>query len=161
MPRLPRGLALPAALLAALLLGPAPALAETCTVAAPTLAFGTYDVFSPSPLNSGGTVTVTCTTLISLNVSFNVTLSTGSSGNHSARTMTSGAATLAYQVYVDSARSRIWGSGSQNSSIFTGGYLLGVLFPVVTSFDFYAQVPARQNVTPGSYADVLTVTVTY
>lgn len=147
--------------LAALILCPAPARALSCAAAVPTLAFGTYNVFAASPLNSGGTVTVTCSSLLSIFVSFDVTLSAGSSGDHSARRMTSGAATLAYQVYVDSARSRVWGSGSQNSSQFTGGYLLNVLFPVVTAFDFYAQVPARQNVSPGLYTDVLTVTVTY
>lgn len=155
-PRLRLGLAL-----VALALSPAPARALSCTVAAPVLAFGSYNVFSASPLNSGGTVTVTCSSLISIFVSFDVTLSSGGSGNASARTMTNGSATLAYQVYTDGARSRIWGSGSQSTSKFTGGYLLNVLFPVATPFDFYAQVPALQNVRPGSYADVLTVTVTY
>lgn len=155
--------------LAALVLCPAPARALSCTAAVPPLAFGTYNVFSASPLNSGGTVTVTCSSLLSIFVSFDVTLSAGSSGTigssggggNSARTMTNGAATLAYQVYVDSARSRVWGSSSQRSSQFTGGYLLDILFPVVTSFDFYAQIPARQNVPPGLYTDMLVVTVTY
>lgn len=50
-------------------------------------------------------------------VKYVVTLSTGISGTYAARTMVSGPNTLTYNMYVDTARTQIWGDGSPGTSV--------------------------------------------
>lgn len=135
--------------LAALLLLAAPALAADCTVGASGVAFGNYDVFSPTALNGAGTVSVACSPA----TGYSIGLSTGN-GSYSQRWLGSGAATLDYNLYTDASRSVVWGDGTSGTST-VGGSGESVDHPV------YGSVPAQQNVTAGSYADTIIVTVTF
>ncbi|WP_170160976.1 spore coat protein U domain-containing protein [Methylocaldum marinum] len=73
------------------------ALAE-CNVGASGVGFGVYDVFTSSPTDATGDVSVSCSLLglVSLLVSYEIRLSAGSSGAYSARTMAGGGDSLAY-----------------------------------------------------------------
>lgn len=163
------------ALLIVLLLWPArPAPALTlcltncsCTVSATPLSFGAYDPLSPGVVDGTSQVTVTCNInsilgLLGAQVQLNYELSLGggTSGDPSARAMSSA---LAYRLYLDAARTVPWGDGSNGTSTITGSAIMVTLNPqpVSTTYTVYGRIPARQAVPVGSYVDAITVTLTY
>ncbi len=114
-------------------------------------AFGTYDTLSPAPLDGVGTISYRCTPPRPT-----VQISTGSSGSYSARTMRSGAATLRYNLYVDAARSRVWGDGSAGT--FTDSPNPG---NVTRSIPVYGRIPPNQDAASGSYSDTILVSFVF
>jgi spore coat protein U-like protein len=133
-----------------------------CSVSATVLAFGGYNPFSATPLDSAGDITVSCSLggLLSLLVSYEVKLATGGSGGFSPRRMSNGANTLNYNLYTNSGRSTVWGNGSGSTATISDGYLLG-LGTTVRHYAVYGRVPALQNTRSGGYLDSITVTVEY
>jgi spore coat protein U-like protein len=135
-----------------------------CTVSAGGIAFGVYNPLNTTANASTGSLRVTCngSGTGSTNVTVNVSLSTGLSGNYTARKMFSGGNALNYNIYWSTAYSQIMGDGSGGSfagsagpfTVFAGGsnYATGTM---------YGLIPAAQDAAPGSYADVITVTVIY
>jgi spore coat protein U-like protein len=152
-------------LLAALQIMPSEAATTvSCTAAATGIAFGVYNPLSATPNPSTGTLKVTCTGrgTGSTNVTVNVTLSTGLSNSYATRTMFSGANALNYNIYWSTAYNQIIGDGSGGS--FPGSTQPFTVPAGGTNFatgTFYGLAPAGQDVAPGSYSDVITVTVSY
>jgi spore coat protein U-like protein len=111
------------------------------------LAFGNYDVYTSTPLDSAGTISYNCPPPA---VPF-VDISAGSAGSFSPRRLkrTAGTDTLAYNVYVDAARTTVWISGV---SVGQGN---GKTVP------FYGRIFALQDVSVGSYTDTLVVTFNF
>lgn len=147
------------ALLVAALLAPASA-GAACNVSATGVAFGIYNPASATPAAATGAVTLTCGLLSGLGVASQFALGVGGGGSYSARRMASGGGTLQYQLYLDAARTQIWGDGSGGTSVNSDLSLVAVLGGSV-SFQVYGLIPARQSVAPGAYVDVIVVTVTY
>jgi spore coat protein U-like protein len=133
--------------------------AATCTVIATGVVFGTYNPFVTAPLDSTGSITVTCVAIVSASETYTVNLSTGGAGTYS-RTETSGAASLHYNLYTDSARSLIWGDGTGGTSYktFSGTLAVGTN---VTTYTVYGRMPAQQSAQLGAYSDAIVVTVNY
>lgn len=121
--------------------------AAACTVTPQSVAFGSYDPRSATARDGAGNINVTC----DLVTVFTVSLSTGSSGSFAERRMTAGAAYLAYNLYSDILRTFVWGDG------------LAAVTATGTNVDLpvYGRMPALQNVPANTYADTITVTVTY
>jgi spore coat protein U-like protein len=140
---------------------PGVANALSCGVSATAVGFGSYDTLSPLHDDATGTITVTCSNLLSLLVSYDILLSSGGASSYSPRRMASGGHRLDYNLYTNLTRSTIWGDGTGGSSKLSDGYLLGVLVPVVRNYTIFGRIPARQNVAAGSYTDTITVTVNY
>lgn len=135
--------------------------AVNCSVSATAVGFGSYDTLSPLNNDATGTITVTCSNTLSLLVSYDILLSRGNAASYSPRHLSSGGNTLNYNLFTNITRTTIWGDGTGGSSKLSDGYLLGVLVPTVRNYTIYGRIPARQNVTSGSYADSITVTVNY
>jgi spore coat protein U-like protein len=136
----------------------------SCTAAATGIAFGLYNPLAAGANPSTGTLKVTCTGrgTGSANVTLNVTLSTGLSNSYAARKMFSGANSLNYNIYWSTAYNQIIGDGSGGS--FAGSTMPFNVPAGGTNFatgTFFGLAPAGQDVAPGSYADVITVTVNY
>lgn len=134
--------------------------ALTCSAGGNTVAFGNYNVLSSTPTDGSATLSVTCNDLISILVDYTITLSTGSSGNYTARTMQNAGRNLQYNLYTDAARTIVWGNGSGGSSSVVDGYLLSVL-SITKFYTVYGRVPAQQVVPIGGYSDSIVMTVTY
>jgi spore coat protein U-like protein len=160
-PSLPRNLLW--AVCVAVLPGAAAA-AVSCTVTATGPAFGTYNPLSPTANVANGQVQISCS--LTGNVNTNVTVvssySTGASGSYATRSMLSGANTLSYNLYKDAAYTQIRGDGTGGS--LTSSDTLSLTTTTrnkSTTAVIYGRVPARQDVAAGSYADTITLTITY
>jgi spore coat protein U-like protein len=69
-------------------------------------------------------------------------------------------ATLDYQLYVNTARTTVWGDGTGGTATVQDGYLLGV-GSETRSYPVLGRIPGGQNVPVGSYADSIVVTVDF
>lgn len=128
---------------------------NSCTVTGTTLNFGAAidPLATSTPVDATSTLSVTCTNTTPYSISLNA----GSNGSgFSSRAMKSGTHALAYQLYLDSGRSSVWGDGTSGSSTFSG---TGTGSPQALSI--YGRIPSLANVVPGSYADTVTVTISY
>lgn len=134
--------------------------ALTCSASVGTLAFGNYSGVSGLPSDSQNTLTVTCSSLISILVSYTVSLSAGNSGNAAARQLRQSGNSLNYNLFQDILRTTVWGSGANAVS---DSYLLSILgIGVDRTYPIYGRITAGQTSVPsGSYSDTITVTVTY
>jgi len=133
--------------------------AVVCSVAATGVAFGTFNPFNSTALDSTGTITVTCITALSASETYTVKLSTGGAGSYT-RTVSSGENTLLYNLYLDSARSSIWGDGTGGTSFQTWSGTLPS-GTTIHNYTVYGRMPALQSAQIGVYADTITVTVNY
>lgn len=123
----------------------------TCLISATNLSFGTY---TGVVANSTSTISVTCTNTTPYNVGLDA--GTASGATVTTRKMTGpGGATLSYALDQDSAHTVNWGQTvgtDTEAGTGNGG---------AQSLTVYGQASAGQYVTPGSYSDTITATVTY
>ena len=141
-----------------LFLAPAGGAGAACTVSATGVNFGAYDVFVAAPLDSTGSVTVTCDQAPPEDVVIAIGPS-GTSGGFIPRQMRSASSPdrLNYNLFTNAGRSSVWGDGAPGTSTV---FLKNVKKnrPVTTTI--YGRIPPGQDVSAGSYSDSLTVTIT-
>jgi spore coat protein U-like protein len=124
---------------------------STCLISATALAFGTY---TGAVDNATSTVSVTCTNTTPYNVSLNPGTATGATVT--TRKMGGpGGALLNYSLFSNSGMTTNWGQTIGTDTVTGTGNGSAQAITV------YGQVPASQYVTPGSYSDTITATVTY
>lgn len=154
MPATNRAALLRATLAAAALLAPAAArAAPTCTIGASgALAFGTYDPLSAVPLDTQSTLSYRCPRGQRVRIS----LDAGLSGAFAAREMRMGSERLLYNLFLDAARTAIWGDGTGGSGIGPGVVAQGSLGTVVAYV--FGRIPAAQDAAAGLYTDTVRVT---
>ena len=136
--------------------------ASQCTVTGSTTAFGVYSSTGTNPIDTTGKITVSCTG--TGNVSYVIALSTGASGTYLTRRMNNTTPTykLNYNLYVDSARTRLWGNGTSGTATISDAYRIPASGAEVRTYTIYARLAAGQSpLAGGSYLDTITVTVTY
>ncbi len=127
-----------------------------CTVSATPLSFGSYDVFSAAPLDSTGTITVSCDERRAPQVLISIGQSTNSGGfDPRAMKHATGGELLMYNLYTNNGRSRIWGDGSGNTSTVTRK----VRRNRPLNRTVHGRVPPLQDVEAGAYHETLTVTI--
>ncbi|WP_242123833.1 spore coat U domain-containing protein [Sphingobium sp. Sx8-8] len=131
----------------------------SCSASTTGVSFGGYDPGASSPKDGSGTVSLSCTGLVSLAGTIDMAMSPGNSGNALARKMTQGAASLNYNLYTNSSRTTIWGTGSAGTSIVSA--TLTGLLSFSQTVPVYGRIPAGQWVQAGPYADSVIVTITY
>ena len=131
--------------------------AFNCNITTTPVNFALYDVLSFTPLDSTGGIAVNCTNPPVKPITVSVTLSAGSSGNFAQRQMrpTTGSGTLLYNLYTTSSMTTVIGDGSGGTEAPTNV----VTRPQAWSIPLYGRIPARQNLPPGIYSDILTATV--
>ena len=130
-----------------------PAFPATCQINVPVFNFGRTTMNSTAPpVNSNSTISVTCTRhpqdRLSVDVQFDLK---GVIVQEPPRQMRDqiGGAYLAYDMYVDAARTRLWGDGTQATEFFSGTCLLDEKNRVCTiPFVLYGKVNGQQSVVP-------------
>ncbi len=126
---------------------------QSCAVSASDLAFGSYDAGSGAPVTATTILQVTCTNALAYAVALDGGTTTHDPVN---RAMSDGTHNLTYGLYTTSGYGTIWGDASAGTSTVSGNGS-GMAQPLTV----YGRIPTAQFVTPGSYADRVTVTVTY
>jgi len=121
-----------------------------CSTSATNLAFGNY---TGAVNSSTSTVSVTCTSSTAYTVGLSAGLATGATVT--TRQMQNGSALLHYNLFSNSGRTTNWGNTSATN------WVSGTGSGSAQALTVYGQVPAAQHVTPGSYTDTITVSVTY
>ncbi len=129
--------------------------AKNCSITTTTVAFGSYDPIvanAASPLDGTGTVVVTCTK----GAGTRIDLGLGSNASGSVRRMAGGTDFLTYELYSDSGRTTVWGSGA----------VAGLTIPVAPSkaarpYTVYGRVAAGQDIGAASYADTVVATINF
>jgi spore coat protein U-like protein len=128
-----------------------------CLVSATALNFGGYDGTAAKTGTSG--ISVRCST----GTTFSVGLSTGG-GTFAQRLLSSGPTNkLQYNLYTTVGATTIWGDGT-NSTVTLPGTGAGMSSGSAQPFTVFGVLPDNafnQGAPTGSYADTITVTVTY
>jgi spore coat protein U-like protein len=142
--------------------------AQSCSVSSTSVAFGVYDpIGSSSPLDGSGQIAVDC---VPNNVMFTAGLSTGGSGTYFSRRLAAGSDTLQYNLYLDAARTNVFGDGSggtQTATCITGITAYGCIGSNPSgqgrraTLPFYGRIPAGQDVAAGLYSDTIQVIVVF
>ncbi len=129
-----------------------------CNVSTSPVTFGSYDVFSSSPIDAEGSISVSCNESPSPTVVVAVGTS-ANSGSFAPRKMklSSGSDMLEYNLYIDTSRSQIWGDGT--GSTFTQSNRVKKNRP--ETLPVYGRIPPLQDVSAGQYNETVTVTITW
>jgi spore coat protein U-like protein len=127
-----------------------------CSLTSTSIAFGNYDVFSPAPLDTLGQIVFRCSNN-DRNVS--ISLDKGGAASFSSRRMLNGSNSLSYNLYMDAARTVIWGDGT------SGTQNLFVQNPQPNNQDIsvpiYGRIPSGQGAPVGAYINTLTATINF
>ena len=119
--------------------------------AANAFAFGSYDTFATAPLDGSSTITYQCPP----GQPIRITLDAGSAGTFASRAMRQGAEVLLYNLYLDAARTVVWGDGTGGSSIGPG---VTTRAGRTTTAWVFGRIPPGQDAVPGAYGDTIRVT---
>lgn len=132
----------------------APALAQECRLGAGGLSFGAYDFTSPAPLDSTGSIQVSCPRGLQFRVRMDAGRNSALAFSPRYMLLAGGSARISYNVYIDSSRSLVWGDGAYGTTVFSG---VGIGVPVPITV--FGRIFAGQAVPPGVYQDRVTLTV--
>jgi spore coat protein U-like protein len=128
---------------------------KNCSITTTAVAFGSYDPVvanATTPLDGTGSVVVTCTK----GAGTRIDLGLGGNASGSVRRMLGGADLLTYELYTDSGRSTVWGSGAG-----AGQTIAAAPNKNPRTFTVYGRVAAGQDVGAASYADTVVATINF
>lgn len=132
-----------------------------CSVNAATLDFGTNagTALLAAAVNASTTVSVTCTS----GSPYSVGMGNGQNATGSQRRMINGGNYISYDLYTDAGLLNAWTTASNSTTCTsTNSCILGTGNGSAQSIDVYGVVPSVAVAPPaGSYADSVTMTVTY
>lgn len=126
--------------------------AECRIVAANPLDFGSAGVLAAN-VDVATSMQVVCTNTTPYNIGLNGGSTAG--GTTTTRLMTSGTATVAYQLFRDAGHTLNWGTTVGTNTLASTGTGNTQTFPI------YGRVIPQATPAPGNYTDNVTVTVTY
>jgi len=124
----------------------------SCQVTATNLSFGSVGLLTAN-LDGANTVTPQCTSGTPYNVGLDA--GTGAGATVATRKMTSGANTVNYSLYQNSARTQVWGTTIGTNTVAGTG--TGANQPLTV----YGRVPTQTTPRPATYSDTIVTTVTY
>jgi spore coat protein U-like protein len=117
--------------------------------------FGAYNIFAAAPVDSIGQFEYKCTG--AGHPSVRITLSKGGSTTYADRRLTNGSEFLLYNLYLDAARTAIWGDETEGTQAYYNVWQGGNRVLVYV----YGRIPPRQDAAVGTYADTVVVTLNY
>ncbi len=132
---------------------------NNCVISnAPSIGFGSYDPIvtnASASLDQTGMLQLTCTqgavAVVALDAGANSSHATGTT-----RAMSNGSGKyLSYEIYSDSGRSTVWGTG--------GSAVTEPAAPsdAAVNYTMYGRVPSGQDVPAASYSDTVGITVNF
>ena len=128
---------------------------SNCAVTTTTVAFGSIDVTLNTAVDATGGISVTCTSGTAWTAKADA--GTGGAGTSLTHRKMTGPDKLSYDLFTDSARTTKWGDGITSGT----GAITGTGTGSADTKTIYGRVRAGSTARAGSYADTVTVTVTY
>ena len=125
-----------------------------CTISTTPVSFGTYNVFSSTPLDSTGSVTFNCDNRANITI----TLNNGGATTFNPRRMLKGSEALNYNLYRDAAGTSIWGDGTGGTQVYSDPRTPRNQNVTLT---IYGRIPAGQDVSVGTYRNTVTATINF
>ena len=112
--------------------------------------FGDYDPMLTGNLDATGSIRIRCNRTVDITMKIDA----GTGGSFAPRTMQGPIDQLVYNLYLDAARTTVWGDG-------TGGTGVAYFYNVSrwTTVPVYGRAPLGQSVGVGIYTDTVVVTV--
>jgi spore coat protein U-like protein len=128
--------------------------AQSCTVDTTPMSFGGLESTPGPAVDSAGSLSINCDAPTSYLISMDAGLN--GAGQFITRRMSheQGSGFLDYNLFRDASRTLIWGDGTGGSSAVQGNSM-----GAMQTVPFYGRVYAGQNLHPGDYSDVVTVTI--
>ena len=127
-----------------------------CSLSSTSMVFGIYDVLVTTPLDTTGSVVYRCT---QRDHNIMITLDRGGAVSFATRRMVKASEQLLYNLYIDAARTVIWGDGSGGTQAFFArnpqGNNQDLTVPI------FGRIPARQDRGIGTYTDTIIVTLNF
>ncbi len=134
--------------------------AANCTVSSDGVSFGNYNALSYRIGVTAGRVTVLCSGTQTEHVSYAVSL-TRTAARAEDHTLRSAGHALRYGLFLNAARTELWGDGTggtseiKDSMTLTNGH-------GSQDYAIYGRMPSRQNdATEGSYLDTVVMTLVW
>ena len=129
-------------------------ISAACTVSTTATSFGMYDIFSTFPTDSTGSITITCNETPPPNVTVSIGPSLNSGGFYPRKMrLTGGNDLLNYNLYTDATCTNVWGDGTSGTIVLTRKAHKNRPLTLMV----YGRIPTGQDVSAGSYSDILTV----
>jgi spore coat protein U-like protein len=125
-----------------------------CTISTTSVSFGAYDVFNAAPRDSTGNVVFNCNRRDPITI----VLDRGGAPSFNPRRMLKGSEPLNYNLYLNAARTIIWGDGSGGTQVYSDARPRRNQNVIVTIF---SRIPAGQDVSSGSYTNTITATINF
>ncbi|HSL50030.1 MAG TPA: spore coat U domain-containing protein [Candidatus Deferrimicrobiaceae bacterium] len=136
-------------------LGVSATVAKNCSITTSAVAFGSYDpvvTHATSPLDGTGSVVVTCTK----GAGTRIDLGVGANASGSTRRMAGGGDFLTYELYQNTGRTTVWGSGAS-----AGQTIAAAPSRAARTFTVFGRIPAGQDVSAASYNDTVVATINF
>ena len=132
------------------------ALAQTCTVSMPAVAFGNVNVLTGAVVDTTSTVTVTCSGGNSAGQRVCISIGAGSASDATSRKLTGPSSNTArYDLYQNSARTQLWGSWQTGYDV--AGVQLDVPQNTTQNVTVYARfLSSQQTIVAGAYSSTFT-----
>ncbi|HAS54936.1 MAG: hypothetical protein A2X56_06495 [Nitrospirae bacterium GWC2_57_13] len=125
-----------------------------CSVSTTSIVFGVYDVFAPAPLASTGSATITCDKNAAVTISMSASAVSGMFVPRQMK-LTTGADLMAYNIYTDATYAVVLGDGTAGTQTMSASAKKNTPLSVT----IFGNIPPLQNLSAGTYADTLTVTI--
>ncbi|HEU4623070.1 MAG TPA: spore coat U domain-containing protein [Burkholderiaceae bacterium] len=119
------------------------------------LSFGSYTGFSSASATTQ--IRVSCLGA-AVFVPIQLKLSAGNAFGYSPRRLSGGGNTLAYNLYLDAANTRVWGDGTGGTEYLSQSIVISL---GTQTFTVYGFIPAGQSPPPGTYTATITATLTF
>jgi len=132
-----------------------------CVVSASTLDFGVASIVDTRrTMRATSTISLRCTSGAQYTIALDAGTASGATVADRRMARDGGTETLAYGLYSDAARRRIWGDGSSGSETVSG---TGSGTHRTENHTVYGELPLEREDEPasGHYRDTITVTVTF
>lgn len=127
-----------------------------CSISATSIVFGTYDVLNPAPQDTTGSIVYRCG---NNDHGITISLDRGGASSFATRRMLSSNNQLFYNLFLDAARTVVWGDGTGGTQF----YFIQNPQPnnQNISVPIYGRMAALQDVKVGNYSDTITVTLNF
>ena len=126
-----------------------------CSLSGTSISFGNYDVFSTSPLDTNGSIVYRCG---NADHDISISLDSGGASSFNPRRMLKGSEALNYNLYLDAARTIIWGDGTAGTQTY---FIKNPPNNQDVTVPLYGRVPTGQSVSKGAYSNTITVTINF